>query len=151
MNGWRPAWTLDALRRKNLEGKKNFVEELRRQKTPQALSLLLEILCDESWYLRELAIGALAEMGATAVPPLRRLLATGLWYTRAASRARSAGWGMAPPPGPSWRLSPTRTWPCTMPRSVTCGRWRPPERGGHPSARHWPPFRRSSGPPASKS
>ena len=82
--------TLDALRRKNLEGKKNFVEELRRQKTPQALSLLLEILCDESWYLRELAIGALAEMGATAVPPLRRLLATGLWYTRAAS-ARALG------------------------------------------------------------
>lgn len=82
--------TLDALRRKNLEGKKTFVEELRRQKTPQALSLLLEILCDESWYLRELAIDALAEMGSTAVPPVRRLLATGLWYTRAAA-ARALG------------------------------------------------------------
>lgn len=91
--------TLEALRRKNLEGKKTFVEELRRQKTPQAISLLLEILCDESWYLRDLAIGALVEVGPTVVDPLRRLLATGLWYTRAAAAralARLGDAGSAP-------------------------------------------------------
>lgn len=87
--------TLEALRRKNLEGKKSFVEELRRQKTPQAISLLLEILCDESWYLRDLAIGALVEVGPTVIEPLRRLLATGLWYTRAAAARALAGLGDA--------------------------------------------------------
>lgn len=82
--------TLEALRRKNLEGKKTFIEELRRQKNPKSVSLLLEILCDESWYLRDLAFKALVESGALAVEPLRGVLASGLWYTRAAA-ARALG------------------------------------------------------------
>lgn len=82
--------TLEALRKKNLEGKKMFIEELRKQKTPKAVSLLLEILCDESWYLRELAIGALVEAGAPAAAPLHKVLTGGLWYTRAAA-ARALG------------------------------------------------------------
>jgi HEAT repeat protein len=82
--------TLEALRRKNLEGKRLFIEELRRQKTTRAVSLLLEILCDESWYLRELAIGALVETGQPAIEPLRKCLNEGLWYTRAAA-ARALG------------------------------------------------------------
>jgi len=77
--------TLEALRRKNLEGKKAFIEELKLQRTPKSVSLLLEILCDESWYLRELAIAAIAESGEIAVPPLRNILDSGLWYTRAAA------------------------------------------------------------------
>jgi HEAT repeat protein len=82
--------TLEALRKKNLEGKKTFIEELKRQKTPKSISLLLEIMCDESWYLRELAILALAEAGSLATEPLRRILASGLWYTRSAA-ARALG------------------------------------------------------------
>jgi HEAT repeat protein len=82
--------TLEALRRKNLEGKRLFIEELRRQKTTKSVSLLLEILCDESWFLRELAIGALVESGGLAIEPLRRVLKSGLWYTRAAA-ARALG------------------------------------------------------------
>ncbi len=77
--------TLEALRRKNLEGKKLFIEELRDQKTPKSVSLLLEILCDESWYLRDLAIGALVESGEIARGPLRNVFRSGLWYTRAAA------------------------------------------------------------------
>ena len=82
--------TLEALRKKNLEGKKMFIEELRKQKTPKAVSLLLEILCDESWYLRELAIGALVEAGTMAEAPLHKVLTSGLWYTRSAA-ARALG------------------------------------------------------------
>lgn len=82
--------TLEALRRKNLEGKKTFIDELRRQKNPKSVSLLLEILCDESWYLRDLARAALVETGALAVQPLRDVLASGLWFTRSAA-ARALG------------------------------------------------------------
>jgi hypothetical protein len=76
---------IEALRRKNLEGKRAFIEELRRHQDNRSISLLLEILCDESWYLRELAIKALVEMGEPARMPLRGILTSGLWYTRAAA------------------------------------------------------------------
>ena len=82
--------TIEALRKKNLEGKKTFIDELRRQKSPKSVALLLEILCDESWYLRELAIAGLVEAGDLATGPLRHVLASGLWYTRAAA-ARALG------------------------------------------------------------
>jgi len=48
------------------------------------------VLCDESWFLRELAIDALGEMGDTAVPPLLTLVRSGLWFTRA-SAAKALG------------------------------------------------------------
>jgi HEAT repeat protein len=82
--------TLESLRRKNLEGKRTFIEELKKQKTPKSISLLLEILCDESWYLRELSIGALVDSGSMSLEPLRGVFASGLWYTRAAA-ARALG------------------------------------------------------------
>ena len=88
--------TLEALHRKNLEGKRLFIEELRRQKTTKSVSLLLEILCDESWFLRELAIGALVESGELAISPLRDVLVSGLWYTRAAA-ARALLRSLEPP------------------------------------------------------
>lgn len=75
---------IEALRRKNLEGKRAFIEEL-RQTDPKAISLLLEILCDESWFLRELALKSLVEIGEPARVPLRGILSSGLWYTRAAA------------------------------------------------------------------
>ncbi|TPW11637.1 MAG: hypothetical protein FD129_1616 [bacterium] len=75
---------IEALRRKNLEGKKTFIEEL-RQSDPKSISLLLEILCDESWYLRELALKSLVDIGEPARLPLRGILSSGLWYTRAAA------------------------------------------------------------------
>jgi hypothetical protein len=76
---------IEALRRKNLDGKRTFIDELKRQHDAKAISLLLEILCDESPYLRELATKALVEMGEPARAPLRGVLTTGLWYTRAAA------------------------------------------------------------------
>ncbi|MDZ4805653.1 MAG: hypothetical protein SGI90_12400 [Candidatus Eisenbacteria bacterium] len=75
---------IEALRRKNLEGKRAFIEDL-RQTDPKSISLLLEILCDESWFLRELALKSLVDIGEPARLPLRAILSSGLWYTRAAA------------------------------------------------------------------
>jgi len=81
---------LEALRRRNLEGKKALIADLRSRKTDKAVGILIGVLRDDSWYLRELAVEALAEAGEIAVPRLSELLDGGLWYTRAAA-ARTLG------------------------------------------------------------
>ena len=81
---------LEALKRRNLEGKKALIADLRRRKTDKAIDILLDVLQDDSWYLRELAVDALGEAGTAAVPRLTELLDSGLWYTRAAA-ARTLG------------------------------------------------------------
>ena len=87
----RPAGEfLEALRKRNLEGKRALIADLRRRKTDKSVSILIDVLRDDSWYLRELAVEALGEAGEDAVPDLMRLLDSGLWYTRAAV-ARTLG------------------------------------------------------------
>jgi HEAT repeat protein len=81
---------LDALKRRNLEGKRALIADLRRKKTDKAVEILIDVLQDDSWYLRELATEALGEAGKEAVPRLREILTGGLWYTRA-SAARALG------------------------------------------------------------
>ena len=81
---------LDALKRRNLEGKRALIADLRTRKTDKAVEILVDVLQDDSWYLRELATEALGEAGKDAVPRLREVLVGGLWYTRA-SAARALG------------------------------------------------------------
>jgi HEAT repeat protein len=81
---------LDALKRRNLEGKRALIADLRKRKTDKAVEILIDVLQDKSWYLRELAMEALGEAGSGAVPRLNELLVGGLWYTRA-SAARALG------------------------------------------------------------
>jgi len=76
---------LDRRRLKNVEGKRNLVEDLKKRKSQRSISLLVEMLQDESWYLREQAVKALSEAGPEASGPVLNLLETGLWYTRAAA------------------------------------------------------------------
>jgi HEAT repeat protein len=76
---------LEQLRLKNLSGKRNLIEDLKKRKSQRSVSLLVEMLQDESWYLREQAVKALCEAGAEAKEPLLKLLEEGLWYTRAAA------------------------------------------------------------------
>ncbi len=47
--------------------------------------ILLKILEDSSWYLREQATRELAQMGNKIVPRLKKLCNKGFWYTRAAA------------------------------------------------------------------
>lgn len=74
---------LDALQMKGYDGKREYVAALERRGDEQAVSLLVECLCDESTFLRELAERALTRMGAEHAALLRPLLTQGLWYTRA--------------------------------------------------------------------
>jgi HEAT repeat protein len=76
---------LERLRLKNLSGKRNLIEDLKKRKSQRSVSLLVEMLQDESWYLREQAVKALCEAGEEAKEPLLKLLDEGLWYTRAAA------------------------------------------------------------------
>ena len=79
------AKVLERLRLRNLTGKKNLIEDLKKRKSQRSVSLLVEMLQDESWYLREQAVKALSDAGAEAREPLLKLLESGLWFTRAAA------------------------------------------------------------------
>lgn len=81
---------LDDLQMKSLEGKREYVASLRLRDDEQALSLLVECLCDESAFLRKLAENALIEKGTSSIEVLLPHLTQGLWYTRA-SVARIIG------------------------------------------------------------
>jgi HEAT repeat protein len=82
--------SLDALNARGLAGKREYVRGLEQRRDEEALSLLVECLCDESWYLRQLAEDALMRMGERCSPVLLPLLDQGLWYTRS-SAARVLG------------------------------------------------------------
>ncbi len=72
-------------RMRKLENKVELVQELRGANSEKALPLLLELLCDASWHVRELAADALAERGSEVVPSLCAVSKQALWYTRAAT------------------------------------------------------------------
>lgn len=76
---------LERLRLQNISGKRNVIEDLKKRKGQRSVSLLVEMLQDESWYVREQAVKALGEAGDEAKEPLLKLLDDGLWYTRAAA------------------------------------------------------------------
>ncbi len=80
----------DALASRGLTGKRDYVRSLEQRSDAEAMSLLVECLCDESWYLRELAEEALGRIGERAAPVLVPLLEQGLWFTRT-SAARVLG------------------------------------------------------------
>ncbi|MEK7330364.1 MAG: HEAT repeat domain-containing protein [Candidatus Eisenbacteria bacterium] len=80
----------DALNSRGLIGKREYVRSLEQRRDDEALSLLVECLCDESWYLRDQAEEALARIGPSVAPVLLPLLEQGLWFTRT-SAARVLG------------------------------------------------------------
>jgi HEAT repeat protein len=85
-----PPKRFDVLNTRGLAGKREYVRGLEQRTDQEALSLLIECLCDESAYLRGLAEDALLRMGDRAKPVLIPLLSEGLWFTRA-SVARVLG------------------------------------------------------------
>jgi HEAT repeat protein len=91
--------TLDAMSARGLAGKRDYVRSLEQRRDEEAMSLLVECLCDESWYLRELAESALLRLGDRAGETLLPLLEQGLWFSRASS-ARVLGRLGYPPAAP---------------------------------------------------
>jgi len=81
----RPGGMRDLLHAQTHEGRKAVIADLGREGTPRAVALLLEVLTDHSWSLRELAVEALASSPELSAPRLMELLDAGLWYTRAAA------------------------------------------------------------------
>jgi HEAT repeat protein len=76
---------LDAMNARGLAGKRDYVRSLEQRRDEEAMSLLVECLCDESWYLRELAENALLRLGERGGETLLPLLEQGLWFSRASS------------------------------------------------------------------
>jgi HEAT repeat protein len=82
--------TLDAMNARGLAGKRDYVRSLEQRRDDEAMSLLVECLCDESWYLRDLAEQALLRLGDRGGETLLPILEQGLWFSRA-SAARVLG------------------------------------------------------------
>ena len=82
--------TLDAMNARGLAGKRDYVRSLEQRRDEEAMSLLVECLCDESWYLRDLAEHALLRLGDRGGETLLPILEQGLWFSRA-SAARVLG------------------------------------------------------------
>jgi HEAT repeat protein len=80
----------DALNSRGLIGKRDYVRSLEQRRDEEAVSLLVECLCDESWYLRDQAEEALTRIGPSVATVLLPLLEQGLWFTRS-SAARLLG------------------------------------------------------------
>ena len=80
----------DALNSRGLTGKREYVRGLEQRSDAEAVSLLIECLCDESWYLRDQAEQALERIGPGVAGVLLPLLEQGLWFTRT-SAARVLG------------------------------------------------------------
>lgn len=75
---------------RGLGAKRDYVRDLEQRADTQALALLTECLCDESWYLRELAEEAFLRLADRGAAVLRPLMSEGLWFTRT-SAARVLG------------------------------------------------------------
>jgi HEAT repeat protein len=77
-----PSRAFDAMNSRGLAAKREYVRGLEQRRDPEALSLLVECLCDESSFMRGLAEQAFIRIGEAAVPALLPLLEQGLWFTR---------------------------------------------------------------------
>jgi HEAT repeat protein len=75
----------EVLRHRDPEEKLDWIRQLAKDPTPDAVEVLLEALEQESWFLRDQAANALASMGESVLEPLVQRLDSGLWFTRAAA------------------------------------------------------------------
>ncbi|HYJ34359.1 MAG TPA: HEAT repeat domain-containing protein [Candidatus Binatia bacterium] len=77
----------EELRHRDPEEKIDWIRQLAKDPTPDAVEVLLDALEQESWFLRDQAAHALASLGEIVLGPLVERLDSGLWYTRAAAAA----------------------------------------------------------------
>ena len=91
-----PARSYDALNTRSLAAKREYVRGLEQRRDTEAMSLLVECLCDESWYLRQLAEQAFLNLGSEGAVLLLPLLEQGLWFTRTSAAGILGKLGYAP-------------------------------------------------------
>jgi len=86
----------DAMNPRGLAAKREYVRGLEQRRDPESLSLLVECLCDESGYLRDLAEQAFVRLGPEAAPVVAPLLEQGLWFTRTTAASILGRFGYRP-------------------------------------------------------
>jgi HEAT repeat protein len=84
----------EELRHRDPEEKLDWIRQLAKDPTPDAVDVLLDVLEQESWFLRDQAARALAALGEDVVEPLTEYLSSGLWYTRAAAASALGRMGL---------------------------------------------------------
>jgi HEAT repeat protein len=95
----------DATSSRGLAGKRDYVRSLEQRRDEAALGLLVECLCEESGYLRELAEGALLRIGERSAPALLPLMGQGLWFSRISAARVLGSMGYGPAAGPLLKLT----------------------------------------------
>jgi HEAT repeat protein len=101
----------EELRHRDPEEKLDWIRQLAKDPTPDAVGVLLDALEQESWFLRDQAATALASMGEFVLEPLLARLDSGLWFTRAAAAAALGRMGNADAAAPLTQVlrDPNRT------------------------------------------
>ena len=77
----------EELRHRDPEEKLGWITQLAQNPTEESIEVLLDVLQQESWFLRDQAARVLATMGEPVLEPLVEFLGSGLWYTRASAVA----------------------------------------------------------------
>jgi HEAT repeat protein len=77
----------EELRHRDPEEKLGWITQLAQNPTEESIEVLLDVLQQESWFLRDQASRVLATMGEPVLGPLVEYLGSGLWYTRASAVA----------------------------------------------------------------
>ena len=101
----------EELRHREPEEKLEWIRELARNPTPDSIEILLDVLKQESWFLRDQAARALATLGEVVFDPLVEYLGSGLWYTRTAAASALGKMGLPAAARPLTQLlrDPNRT------------------------------------------
>jgi len=94
----------EELRHRDPDEKVEWIRQLAQTPTPESIEILLDVLKQESWFLRDQASRALAALGEGVVDPLIELLGSGLWYTRTAAAAALGSMGLPVSAGPLTEL-----------------------------------------------
>jgi len=90
----------EELRHRDPDEKVEWVRQLAQNPNPESIEILLDVLKQESWFLRDQATRALAAIGEGVVYPLIELLGSGLWYTRTAAASALGSIGLPVAAGP---------------------------------------------------
>ncbi|MBI4364168.1 MAG: HEAT repeat domain-containing protein [Candidatus Latescibacteria bacterium] len=85
MNAKDVARLWDELRHRDPEEKLGWILELAQDPNEESIRVLLDVLQQESWFLRDQAARVLASIGEPVVEPLIEYLNSGLWYTRSSA------------------------------------------------------------------
>jgi HEAT repeat protein len=101
----------EELRHRDPEEKIDWIRQLAKDPTSESVEVLLDVLTQESWFLRDQAARALASLGEDVFEPLVEYLGSGLWYTRAAAASALGRMGLPIAAAPLTRLlrDPNRT------------------------------------------